>query len=164
MELALGLETAVKNARELQSSGREFALMEGVNKLDSGDNEATKPCYRCGKTSHLPWKCTFREAKCFNCGKKGRDMFGASAAVGPLQRERGARDKQYSSWKQKWLKSRQRSMRSIYKLCQLQGEKIRPLEVPLQIEGQPLVMELNTGAAVSLVSECTYRRLYPNHR
>ena len=25
-------------------------------------------------------------------------------------------------------------------LCQLQGEKIRPLEVPLQIEGQPLVM------------------------
>ena len=30
MELALGLETAVKNARELQSSGREFASTEGV--------------------------------------------------------------------------------------------------------------------------------------
>ena len=108
MELALGLETAVKNARELQSSGREFASMEGVNKLDSGDSEAAKPCYRCGKTSHLAWKCPFREAKCFNCGKK----FGVSAAVDPLQRERGARDKQYSSWKQKWLKSRERSMRS----------------------------------------------------
>ena len=48
-----------------------------------------------------------------------------------------------------------------YELCQLQGEKIRPLEVPLQIEGQPLVMELDTGAAVSLVSEYTYRRLAP---
>ena len=54
MELALGLETAVKNAQELQSSGREFALMKGVNKLDSGDSEAAKLCYRCGKTS--PWR------------------------------------------------------------------------------------------------------------
>ena len=52
MELALGLETAVKNARELQSSGREFASTEGVNKLDFGDSEAAKPCYHCGKMSH----------------------------------------------------------------------------------------------------------------
>ena len=72
MELALELETAVKNTRELQSLGREFASTEGVNKLaDSGDSEAAKPCYRCGKTSHLPWKCPFRDMKCFNCGKKG---------------------------------------------------------------------------------------------
>ena len=72
MELALGLETVVKNAQELQSSGREFASMEGVNKLaDSGNSEAAKPCYRCGKTSHLLWKCPLRDAKCFNCGKKG---------------------------------------------------------------------------------------------
>ena len=46
--------------------------MEGVNKLtDSGDSEAAKPYYCCGKMSHLPWKCPFRDAKCFNCGKKG---------------------------------------------------------------------------------------------
>ena len=49
-----------------------------------------------------------------------------------------------------------------YELCQLQGEKIRPLEVSLHIEGKPLVMELDTGAAVSLVSEYTYRCLCPN--
>ena len=42
-----------------------------------------------------------------------RDMCGTSATVDLLRRERGARDtKQYSSWKQKWLKSRQESMRS----------------------------------------------------
>ena len=49
-----------------------------------------------------------------------------------------------------------------YELCQLQSEKIKPLEVPLQIEGQTSVMELDTGAAVSHVSEYTYRRLCPN--
>ena len=39
---------------------RVQTLMEGVSKLaDSGDSEAPKPCYRCGKTSHLPWKCPF---------------------------------------------------------------------------------------------------------
>ena len=50
-----------------------------------------------------------------------------------------------------------------YELCQLQSEKIRPLEVPLQIEGQTSVMKLDTGAAVSHVSEYTYRRLCPNN-
>ena len=159
MELALGLETAVKNARELQSSGREFAPMEGVNKLDSGDSEAAKPCYRCGKTSHLPWKCPFREAKCFNCGKKGhvRSVCRSRSVATGKGRQRQAVQQLEAE-----MAEVQAEKYEEYELCQLQGEKIRPLEVSLQIEGQPLVMELDTGAAVSLVSECTYRRLCPN--
>ena len=159
MELALGLETAVKNARELQSSGREFASMEGVNKLDPGDSEAAKPCYRCGKTSHLPWKCPFREAKCFNCGKKGhvRSVCRSRSVATGKGRQRQAVQQLETK-----MAEVQAEKYEEYELCQLQGEKIRPLEVPLQIEGQPLVMELDTGAAVSLVSEFTYRRLCPN--
>ena len=37
----------------------------------------------------------------------------------------------------------------------------KPLEVDLQLEGKPLRMEVDTGAAVSLVSEMTYRSLFP---
>ena len=37
----------------------------------------------------------------------------------------------------------------------------KPLEVDLQLEGKPLRMEVDTGAAVSLVSEETYRSLFP---
>ena len=55
MELAVGWETAVKNARELQSLEREFASTGRVNKLaDSEDSEAAKPYYHHGKMSYLP--------------------------------------------------------------------------------------------------------------
>ena len=37
----------------------------------------------------------------------------------------------------------------------------KPLEVNLQLEGKPLRMEVDTGAAVSLVSEETYWSLFP---
>ena len=40
-------------------------------------------------------------------------------------------------------------------------DRTRPLEVKVKIEGQPLVMELDTGAAESLVSETVYRHLFP---
>ena len=161
MELTLGLETAVKNARELQSSGRELASTEGVNKLpDSGDSEAAKPCYHCGKTSHLPWKCPFRDAKCFNCGIKG-DVWNVCRS-GSVAMGKGRKRQQAVKQLEAEMAQVQAEKYEEYELCQLQGEKIRPLEVPLQIEGQPLVMERDTGAAVSLVSEYIYRRLCPN--
>ena len=37
----------------------------------------------------------------------------------------------------------------------------KPLEVDLQLEGKPLRMEVDTGAAVSLVLEKTYHSLFP---
>ena len=43
------------------------------------------------------------------------------------------------------------------------GKKTGPLEVQLKVDGQCLPMELDTGAAVTLVSESTYRQLWPKY-
>ena len=49
-----------------------------------------------------------------------------------------------------------------YDSFQLSSEKqTKPLEMHMKIEGQPESMELDTGAAVSMVSESTYNQLWP---
>ena len=46
-------------------------------------------------------------------------------------------------------------------LCQVQKSTDKPLAVDLTIGKKPLRMEVDTGAAVSLVSETTFRSLFP---
>ncbi len=50
-----------------------------------------------------------------------------------------------------------------YWLKQIRSEPGRPLEIEVKLEGKPLVMELDTGAGVSLVSEKTFQMILPSH-
>ena len=69
LELALRMETAAKNVRELQGTSRaaEPQLRKDVCKVQ---REAINNCYRCGK-NHKPAQCPFRTTRCHNCGKVG---------------------------------------------------------------------------------------------
>ena len=70
LELALGMETAAKNVRELQGTRRaaEPQLPKDVCKVQ---REVMNNCYRCGKQNRKYAQCPFRTAKCHNCGKVG---------------------------------------------------------------------------------------------
>ena len=59
MKLAISIETATKNARNIHN---EYATP--INKMD------TKECYRCG-SDHDPNSCHFRNNECFFCRKEG---------------------------------------------------------------------------------------------
>lgn len=45
--------------------------------------------------------------------------------------------------------------------CQINGDSSQTMKVQLQINGTPLSMEIDTGAAVSIISEPTQRNLFP---
>ena len=161
LRLALSHETAARNARELQSSAAEQGV--GVHKVDSSEAQsrgATASCYRCGKWTHSSAQCPFKEAKCYNCGKKGhtrnvcrsrpQKVAFAQRLKDPhiklVEPERGAGASDPTDDGEE------------YGLFQLKSEKqSRPLEVPLFIDGHLVMMELDTGAAVSLVSEATFK-------
>ncbi len=78
-ELALGLETAAKNVRELQSAKNRQA--EQLHRVSPGRSRSlgggsqtggmTRSCFRCGNPSHVPSQCRFKNARCHNCGKVG---------------------------------------------------------------------------------------------
>ena len=50
-----------------------------------------------------------------------------------------------------------------YWLKQIRSKSGRPLEIEVRLEGKPMVMELNAGAGVSLVSEKTFQVILPSH-
>ena len=50
-----------------------------------------------------------------------------------------------------------------YWLKQIRSEPGRPLEIEVRLEGKPLMMEVDTGAGVSLVSEKTFQMILPSH-
>ena len=66
LELSLSMETAKKNAEELQGV-QAPAVPPVINKVH---NTTGSTCYRCGK-NHEPDKCKFKVARCYNCGKIG---------------------------------------------------------------------------------------------
>ncbi len=48
--------------------------------------------------------------------------------------------------------------------CSASRGKVKPLEVRLKVNGQTLAMEIDTGASLSIVSEATYQRHWPQQR
>ena len=75
-----------------------------------------------GKTSHLPWKCPFRDAKCFNCSKKGHVWnvcHSGSVATG-----KGCKRHKAVQQLEAEMAEVQAEKYEEYELCQLQGEKL----------------------------------------
>ena len=54
-------------------------------------------------------------------------------------------------------------VKRTYWLKQIRSKSGRPLEIEVRLEGKPMVMELDAGAGVSLVSEKTFQVILPSH-
>ena len=157
-ELALQTEAATK---ELQLLRQESTPSDAVNKVRRGaeptqkptprkpvPNPASTPCYRCGKKTHEPSRCPFRDKDCFYCKKRGHTQ-----AV--------CRSKLKSDKVQQLVTHDEDDVHDEYDLFQVNGSSrtSQPLEVPVEIEGRSLIMELDTGASVTLISESVFNKL-----
>ena len=155
LEIAQRLETAAKNIKMLQGqdSCSNRAIQSGeVHKL----KVKTQICYRCGKSNHLADKCHFRDVKCHNCGKTGhihKVCCGLKKVV-PLPQITSKIKQLVTDEKEGGSE-----MKDEYDLFTLSSKSTKPLNVTLEVEGDPLPMELDTGASHSVISYETYRHL-----
>ena len=158
LELAHAIETAEKNHKEI-GKGRE-SWTAGVNKIsssaDKGKSEAA--CYRCGKPGHLAVRCRFKDVICHNCGKKGH-------------LRKVCRSKPRKQLEKKGVKSQpvrhvteeeEEQEFPLYHINTLHSEHTQPLEVSVIVENRSIVMEVDTGAALSLVPEASYKEFWPD--
>jgi len=164
LEIAQEMESAANNVKELTNHPDGTMLLTPVHHV----TEATKPanvCYRCGKSGHYTPKCKHKETLCSKCGKVGHlQKVCRSKRTGPPK----ATDTSFkSSTEQSGAKSKPvnavaKEGTNKYELLNVTSPgKVSPWNATVDIEGVSVLMQLDTGASLSLMPETTFRELWP---
>lgn len=164
LEVAQGLETAAQNAQALQGTSQTAMGLTGpaqpeIHKISSQLQAIA--CFRCGKSNHIPAKCKFKDAKCHHCGKVGH--------IKSACRSKKAVDKVDQSVRRRNVHcvqdATETELAKEYTLFKLSANKhSQSYTVILNVDGQDLSMEIDTGASLSIISEETRKLLWPNKR
>nr|XP_055048287.1 uncharacterized protein K02A2.6-like [Misgurnus anguillicaudatus] len=158
IELSVSMELAAKEAQQLSSNSKVYRMET------EKQTESKGPCFRCGKTGHSPASCWFKDMECRSCKKKGHI-------------ERACRNKMEKKKMPQKPVFRRKQKKRIFTVGQENKESTdtsdeefplhvltvaggtKAYKVTALLEGQPVKMEIDTGAAVSLVSEAVYSEI-----
>lgn len=178
--IAVAHEAAVRNVRELQRGGQEdeskvnFARSNSARrkqhtpkaghlpsekekrslpKEKRNEKRKQKPdkCFRCGN-NHNPNVCWYKSKECHQCGKRGHIKL-MCGKVGHLQDNESGSESDSDSE----LEEKVQTMR-MYKL-KSKPSKFPPILVHLQMDGQEVSLEMDTGAPCTMISKDTAERI-----
>ena len=165
-ELSLAAEVAEQNSKDLQKphATAVHSVQKQASKPLSQSNGMRTNCYRCGG-KHAAVDCRFKETECHYCHKKGhiaKVCRSKSKQYEPPPR-RGRRDmyKGTKPTQQRLQVVEEADDDSTYSLFALRGgNKTEPIRVTVRASRADLEMEVDTGAASSIIGATTYRRLW----
>ena len=159
VSLAQSVEIAEKGAKDLQSSTGSVnevhklsrkATTSGNERKSTHDKDKKIPvCYRCGG-KHFATKCRFISEECHLCGKQGH-----IAKVCRSRQNKNADVSKPDPSPKPINQLSEVSNGTEDTLFPVQNSSCRPLQTTMVVEGHNFTMEVDTGAAVSLVSEDT---------
>ncbi|XP_045462449.1 uncharacterized protein LOC123672391 isoform X2 [Harmonia axyridis] len=155
-----------KEAQELFQV-RSRSQVKPANQKEASGSRAVC-CAVCGRKNHEAYRCQFRECLCHICGKPGHlapmcyskknnNSFSNSNSNNWRNRKSGNKFKNCNNFIEK-LNSEE-----LYSMSHLkENEKVNPISVQLQILGRTFSFQLDTGAAVSAVSDIFYFEYFRN--
>ncbi|KAL5463687.1 hypothetical protein EMCRGX_G032610 [Ephydatia muelleri] len=143
LELSLSMELANKGSSELQAVTKSDEQVQTVQKSRG------LQCYRCGG-NHLAHVCRLKNLICSQCGKRGHvaRVCRSKATLNAPQRGRhdvAALDED--------IPLEEPSVRTLYTLA----TKEAPFHVTLKLHGVPVSMEIDTGAARTVMSQQAFK-------
>ena len=175
IEIAQGMEAATKQTLELRAVSGQSQNQE-IHAVHKSVAKPKKKCYRCGRIGHLPSVCYFKDQKCRCCGK-----FGHIAKV--CNSQEATDDKQQRNYSSRPRQQQQHSRHSNsqqtryvdsetpcdatqdtsqWGIFTVQSTTQPSIEVELKVNNAEVVMELDTGASLTIMSEKTLQHKLPN--
>ena len=151
-QIALAVESANKHAIELQSSV-PTTVPPVINAVGSRPKDKAKKvieCYRCGG-NHYASSCRFKGAICSQCGKRGHL---AKVCRGVTHKREDAVEKTHR------INDEENEEEVLQTLNVLGLPKVQPFIVPMEINGARIDMELDTGAAMTVISKRMFEDLW----
>lgn len=142
------MEAAERNTQQLKWDSTVHSVKPASAK--------EKECYRCGRKNHLPAECRFKDAECHKCRLKGHIARVCRAKSSAGAQRKTAKTSYRGQNRTNCVQAHQDSDSTDDApddslVCQINGDSSRTMNVQLQINGIPLFMEIDTGAAVSII-------------
>ena len=149
MEIAVAMETAIRDASELQSELNPNPVphvdkLTEHNKPTPAKPATNPPCYRCGGNTHMTHNCFYKDQICHHCGKQGHI-------------QRVCRSKQQGKPKQATKTPEVHAVEvdvdvdayedilATFEVHNVRKQSNDIIWVDLDVDGKPLKMELDTG-------------------
>ena len=165
------MEAADKDIKTMQETKSNEAVnaLQKSNKQNRATETMVKPtrdvCYRCGRKGHQPQSCRFREAQCHNCGKTGHIAAVCRNRINPQKPQVNTKA---SMQKHVQLDSEDDKEEELSQLNGIEERDIQLLNskplIKVHINRQPMWIEIDTGAAVSVISQKRLKIPMKNHQ
>ena len=159
LEIAQGIEAADHNARKLKK-GDPAVHRVGTEANSKPLTMMKKPCYRCGGTNHAANSCRFMQATCHKCHKRGHIAKVCRSGQKQMSNQPKVQEPRQPKKTTHSIQEEQSTELTLFNVNQPSSSQ--PIMVELEVNGQKLPMELDTGTAVSLISSTTKERMFPD--
>lgn len=167
LELAQSREAADKNTKSLKTTDTP---LQPLHLISSG-----KLCHGCGRSNHPPSTCRFLHATCHKCGKAGH-IAPVCKTPATIPFKGSTRQKPNRTNRTNWLGAEEPEVEPVetgasgnsplddpnLPIYALTANREKPITVELLVNGKPFPMEVDTGAALSLISEEVKQRAFPD--
>ena len=172
-EAELSLTKAVTTAQSMEAADLEAkslrvdkSVVNMVSKATSSGTRQTpvsikKACRHCGKNNHSSDKCFYKEATCHICKKTGHLAKVCNSRQQVRVVPQSSVHSSRHSTRMQWIDERSPTPEEEYPLFCVVHRSIKPITVEMTINGEKVIMEVDTGAAVSLMSQVTQERVFP---
>ena len=137
-----------------------------LRKYDRVQHQAVSgnPCYRCGKKNHSAANCHFKDAVCNHCQKKDHLAKICRHRLAQQLTEKKQTTKQQkrgANWVHRHSQDSEDGSDEDLPLYQVSNKSSHPITVDLEINKKKLTIEIDTGAAVSIISEKIRKKIFP---
>ena len=158
-ELAQAAELAEKSSQDISRAGTSVNALEPRRATADQKADHPAPCFRCGGR-HSASKCHFRSVECHKCGEKGHLARTCRSKEQTVKKQFGNRAGKQSTNLLAEPLEKDEDVEDMYTLFNVSDVSLAPFRVPMEINKASLEMEVDTGAAASVISEVTYKTLW----